>query len=131
MRATATEVKQIIDTDLEDPVVEAYITSANTLVGEVFDDSSSVSEDSKKEIEKWLAAHFIACTREQQMQSAKAQTAEVEYQGKTYTGLYATFYGQQAVMLDPSGKLATLGKKAASIYAVGGVPRGKSAHPFY
>ena len=118
-RVTAYEVKQIIDTDLADSVVEAFILGANYTVTEVLGDDTDLADGHKKEIERWLSAHLLASTREQQIQKAGAGGASVTYQGQTGNGLGATLYGQQVLALDTTGKMAaTLSKRRISLAAV-------------
>lgn len=118
-RVTATEVKQIISTDLSDTIVDVFIDSANLIVTEFVGSNTDLSSDQRKEIERWLTAHLIACTRDQKPQSERGGDAQITYQGRTGQGLMATFYGQQVTLLDTTGTLAnSLGKKKASIYAV-------------
>ena len=52
VRVTATEVKQIIDTDLLDTVVDAFILGANVTVTEVLGSDTSITDAHKKEIER-------------------------------------------------------------------------------
>ena len=119
VRVTAAEVKQIIDTDLVDSVVDAFILGANYTVTEVLGSDTTIVEGHKKEIERWLAAHLIAATREQQIQKAGAGGADITYQGKTTMGLNATLYGQQVLALDTTGKMmAALSKQSVSLTAV-------------
>jgi len=119
VRVTSEEVKQIIDTDLADAIVDAYILGANYAVTEVLGDDTDLSDGHKKEIERWLTAHLIASTREQQIQKAGAGGANVTYQGMTGKGLEATLYGQQVLALDTTGKMmATMTKRKASLTAV-------------
>lgn len=118
-RITTDELKEIISTDLGDSVLEAFILAANLTVTEWLGSSTVLSSDQLKEIERWLSAHLLACTREQQAQSEDAGQASITYQGKTGMGLDATFYGQQVKLLDSTGILAqSVGKKLASVYAV-------------
>jgi len=123
MRTSATEVEKIIVTGLTEDEVDSYILSANTMVTQALGDSG-LSDNVLTEIEKWLTAHFIACTRVQQVAEGTAGPASVKYQGKTYTGMYATFYGQQATLMDTTGTLKSLGSKTASMYAVGSFANG-------
>lgn len=117
-RTTAVDVKQIIDTDLEDSVVEGYISAATSTVDEVLGTDTSISGDLKTEIERWFTAHLIASTREQQLSEAKAGPASAKFQGKTGMGLDATLYGQQVKAMDTTGKFAALSGKRASMTAV-------------
>lgn len=118
-RVTAPEVKEILDTNLSDPVIDTFINAANLTVTEILGDDTTLSSDQKKEIERWLTAHLVACTRQQQKQSEKLGEAAVTYQGQTGKGLDATFYGQQVKVLDTTGKIAArIGKKAVKIHAI-------------
>jgi len=118
-RVTAEEVKQIIDTDLADAIVDAYILGANHTVTEVLGDDTDLSDGHKKEIERWLTAHLIAATREQQIQKAGASGANVTYQGMTGKGLEATLYGQQVLAMDTTGKMAAaMSKQKVSLTAI-------------
>lgn len=118
-RTTATAVKQILDTDLDDPIVEAFITDANLIVTDIVGSSTDLSAEQKASIEKWLSAHMIACTRDQQASREGVEEADITYQGKTAMGLDATFYGQQVKLIDTTGLIAkSLGKARASVYAV-------------
>ena len=117
-RTTATKVKVIIDTDLADSIVDAYISGATELVTEAIGSNTSLSDDLKAEIERWLAAHLIASTRVRQLVSGEAGGAKAVYQGKTGMGLESTLYGQQVLILDASGSFASLGGKSAKITAI-------------
>jgi hypothetical protein len=120
VRTTATLVKQIIDTDLSDTIVDAYILAANYTITEVLGSDTELSSDHKAELERWLAAHLISATRERQASKEGAGGASITYEGTTGEGLKATMYGQQVLAMDATGKLAvyTGAKKAASVYAV-------------
>lgn len=115
VRVTSSEVKEILDTDLSDPIVEAYITSANVMVNDILGTGET---DVLKNIELWLTAHMIASTRERQLESATAGPASAKFQGVTGKGLESTLYGQMVLILDTSGGFASLGLKRASISAI-------------
>lgn len=114
---TATEVKLIIDTSLSDEIIDAFISGAYEALEEAFSEVS-ISEGLRKELERWVAAHLIASTREQQLQEAAAGSAKAKFQGKTGMDLRSTFYGQNALSLDYTGTLASLGGKGVSIKAI-------------
>jgi len=118
MRTSAAEVKQIISTDLADSIIEAFIAGATELVTEVIGTSTAITTALKKEIERWLTAHMLASTREQQLVSGGAGGATATYQGKTGMRLESTMYGQQVLVLDTTGGFATLGGKSAKITAI-------------
>jgi hypothetical protein len=119
-RTSAEKVKQIIDTDLSDDIIDAYILAANYTITEVLGSDTELSSDHKTELERWLTAHLISATRERQAKEEGAGGAYIKYEGITGEGLKATMYGQQVLAMDTTGKLAvyTGAKKAASIYAV-------------
>lgn len=118
LRVTSDEVKEILDTSLGDASIEAFIRAANLTVTKWLG-SSALSDAQLKEVERWLSAHFIACTRERQIKSEQAGDANITYEGKTDTGLDASFYGQQVKVLDTTGILAgQVGKRQATVYAV-------------
>ena len=102
-------LKNIIDPELSDTIVEAYINSATRLIDTAFTDGV-LGEEILTEIEMWLAAHMIASTREQQTAEAKAGQTSVKYQGQTGLGLDSTMYGQTVKILDTTQRLADLGK---------------------
>lgn len=118
-RVTAQDVKEILETNLADQIIDTFITGANLTVTKILGDDTTLSSSQKTEIERWFSAHLIACTRQQQAQNEKVDDAAITYQGKTDKGLDATFYGQQVKILDTTGKMANrAGKKAATFYAV-------------
>jgi len=120
-RVTAVEVKQIIETELDDAVIDAYIASASALVDEALR-SEALSETLLKEIERWLTAHLLAISRERQPEQASAGPTSIKYQGMSGLGLDASLYGQQVKLLDTSGKLAELaGVRKAGMWVIKGV----------
>lgn len=116
MRTTAAEVKQILDnTTLTDPIIESFIKSANLFVTNSLG-TSTLGDDTLEDIERWVAAHLISYTLERQATREKAGTAEVEYAGNfDGKGLLGTSYGQMAVNLDTTGKLASLARTGKTI----------------
>ena len=118
-RVKPIEVKQIIDTDLSNPNIDAFILSANITVTAILGSDTVVTAAQLKEIERWLTAHLIASSKERQAQAEKVDDASITYSGKTGDGLKSTSFGQQVLMLDTTGKIAaSAGKKRASITAV-------------
>jgi hypothetical protein len=106
---TATVVKEIIDTDLADAVINAFINTAYyqayALTGKL---GACGNGDAHCEIIKYLAAHYIAMTRERQTKSESiAGEWSATFMGQDGLSLNATTYGQTAIALDCSGALAT------------------------
>jgi hypothetical protein len=118
-RVTATEVKQIIDLDtstVTDEKIEVFINMANLFINNTFSGVTSLSSDTLKEIERFLSAHFLHALDPRAI-SEKAGEVAVRYAGKFGMGLQATTYGQTALLLDTTGRLAVAaeGKKRASL----------------
>ena len=117
-RTNVTDVRVIIDTDLTDGIIEAFIGDANLLVTAILG-SSDLSSGLLESIEKWLTAHFISMSRDRQSQEEEAKDASIKYTGKTDMGLDATFYGQTALSLDTSGLLKeSANTKPVTFFAV-------------
>lgn len=110
------DVKAIIDTDLSDSDIQAYIDDADAIVADVYPNKDKLI------LKKWFAAHLMAATRERQAESMDAAGQSATFAGKTGMGLNSTLYGQQARALDAEGAFVRrLGKKQATIKAVKGV----------
>lgn len=127
-RVDSADVKEIIDTELDD--VSMFITTANILVTKLLGDSD-LENDHLAEIEKYLAAHFVAIRdpSAQRIVSEKIGDAEVRYQAGSMTysnsmkdasGLNETSYGKQVIIIDTTGILKEkLGKVKSSMEVVG------------
>jgi len=116
-RTTALEVKDILDTDLSDSVVESFINDASNLINELFENETGISNELLASIEKWVAAHLVAI-RDQKVKSEKIGDASITYHGTSGKGLEFTPYGQQALLLDTTGRLKSIGGKRATFKAV-------------
>ena len=115
-RVTEAEVRLIIEIDSTVSDLTPFITLASLLVSSKLE-SRGLSEGLLKEIERWLAAHFIAI-RDPRSKSESVGDISVTYGGTTGEGLKATLYGQQAIAIDPSGTLERLNKQSAMIGVV-------------
>lgn len=114
VRVTADDVGNIIDTDLASTLVNAFIMTANTIVDENLL-NCGLSDALLVQIELWLAAHLVAI-RDQREVRIDALQAEVEYHVPKFgMGLQSTMYGQMALALDKSGRLAALGNQRGFI----------------
>ena len=117
-RVTATEVQAIlVENDLTDITVESFIAGATALVDAALA-SSSLSDALLKEIERYYTAHLISSTVERMALKEGAGGASITYTGGYGGGLDSTSYGQTVKALDTTGKMAALGGKAASTYAI-------------
>ena len=116
-RVTPDEIKLILaDTELTDPSLTAFITSASNLVDEML--VGYLSDMMLTEVEKWLAAHMITSTVERMATREGAGGAEIFYTGTYGQNLTSTPYGQMVLSLDPTGRMATLGGKSAKQIAI-------------
>lgn len=120
-RVLAYEVKAIISTTLTEDEVEPFIDAANIIItGKC---SSTYTSAELKELERWLAAHFVAIRTPDNasVRSKKAGKVEVQYFGaQGGSGLYATPYGQQLLALDYNSTLAGLaGGRVATLRMFG------------
>lgn len=106
LRATEAEVKEIIDTTLTDEQITPFLNSANVLIADVLSDEG-YGAATLKEIERWLAAHFVAI-RDPRVAKEKIGDVDAAYHGKSGLGLNHTPYGQQVMILDHHGKLAEI-----------------------
>lgn len=116
-RTTVTLVKDIITTELTDPIIESYVDGANVFVTTQLD-GKSLTDATLAEIERWIAAHMIAVSKEQQIKEAGAGGAEVKYTGYWSYGLLATNYGQMAISLDSSGTLSSISKGKSKAWTI-------------
>lgn len=117
VRVSTEEVKEIINTSITD--CTPFIIAANTLINKFLSGCEDLSADQLKEIERWLAAHFVAI-RDPQASSESTGSASASYQvAKAGDGLDSTSWGQMAKILDTSGILsASVGLKRASVKAI-------------
>jgi hypothetical protein len=114
---TPADLKLILaDSELEDDVLTAFINSASTMVSNVL--QGYLDSNTLAEITKWLAAHMISCTVERMASREGAGGAEIYYTGRYGQELSATPYGQMVLVLDPTGRMSSLGGKAVSMIAI-------------
>lgn len=116
-RVTEAEVREIIDVD-EGISLAAFIAAANlTITAQMT--GSGLAVATLKELERWLAAHFVAI-RDPRTSSESIGGASISYTvPKLGAGLDSTPYGQQVKLLDSTGILSTVGMRRARIMAVG------------
>lgn len=107
-RVTEQEVKQIITTTMN---VLPFIKAASIVVADRLS-GADLSEETLKEIERWLSAHFLSVAQPQKKsQSIDGASETYAVPPVTNDGLKSTFYGQQALALDSSGTLANISKR--------------------
>lgn len=119
-RTSASEVKAIMDncTVADATVEDPFIVAANALVTKVYEDDDVMTDDLKEQIECWLAAHMLAVSLHRSTKKEKLGDANVEYTGQFGKKLESTSYGQMVLTLDITGRMAELGEKRVTMYAI-------------
>ena len=109
MRTDSQKVGGIIEVDPEISL-DPFIETASALVNEV-EENSDHDANRLELIERWLSAHFYAM-RDPRPTQEKAGPVAQTLQSKVDLNLANSHYGQQAIVLDTSGTLATLNQMA-------------------
>jgi len=108
-RVAADDVKEILDANQNTHDIAASITAANTIVNRI----TGLPESELTEIERWLAAHFVAIYNPVTQQRSSFGDTVTDYaRGTLGKGLDFTPYGQQAKILDRTGTLAEMEREA-------------------
>lgn len=109
---TPADVKIIIDTELEDSALDAYIVDATE-----FANSIGITAEL---VIKYITAHMISSTKERLAEQEGAGGASIKYQGVFGAGLKSTAWGQIAMSMDKTGNLSrvAIGNRPITIYAV-------------
>lgn len=116
------DVRLIIDTPVSDAAITAAISDAALIVGRcsAVADATAATQQA---IIKYVVAHLLSARAGASgplKSKSLGDASETYAQGGTYgMQLSSTFYGQQAIMLDPTGCLATLGKTKAFLTNMG------------
>ena len=108
-RATAEQVKELIQTSLSDETIASnMVITANTYVNaNLLAEGHSAA--TLKQIELYLATHFVAITEERGGLIRSEYGDAEEWLSDIYgSGLKSTRYGQTALLLDTSGVLARI-----------------------
>jgi len=106
-RTSSAAVAAIIETEVSIDLTP-FIEAANHIVTRVCTDSDYADTELEL-IERWLAAHFYAI-RDPRVADEAAGSVSQRFQYKVDLNLSVTTYGQQAMMLDTEGNLATLSR---------------------
>lgn len=113
------EVRAVIATDLDDPAILALIDDAALIAARCL---APLEPERQKRILVYLVAHLIASTISTQgrgrIVSDRLGDAARSYAQNFGQQLDGTAYGQTALLLDPNGCLARLGRSRASIEKV-------------
>jgi hypothetical protein len=116
----ADAVREIIDTDLTDAQLNAFINIAYNVTRLISGDLGSCGGgDMECDITKLLSAHFVTLREGSPKSESVGGEWSITYRGSDGLGLDASLYGQNAKMIDCSGKLAKLGLKKAGLREIG------------
>lgn len=112
-------VREIIDTDLTDDRIANFINMAYVtrlpLSGKL---GTCGGDAALAQIEQMLAAHFMTVYAPTVKSESIAGEWSVTYAMKDGEGLRSSRYGQNAIVLDCSGTLASLGSKQARLSVI-------------
>lgn len=106
IRTTADAVSKIIEVD-EDADLTPFIETASSLVDELLEPLGTMTDAKLELIERWLSAHYYAIHTPRAASEYATGVGE-SIETRVDLGLNVTRYGQQALILDTSGKLAQL-----------------------
>lgn len=115
---TGDQVLVIIETDIDSSDFEStFIPMADALMSSSGIDAAGIDDAVDTQLRLLLSAHFAAVTRDHEAGSIiehRSDTVVNRYAGGVGSrdmfgpGLKMTYYGQQAILLDPTGILATI-----------------------
>ena len=119
-RTTHEAVKDLLGDDFGpreqdglEPSLDRWIRGANQIINRVVtcaaDRGFTLTAEEKRELEMWLSAHMYTRSDPTYASETKGGGGGSKH-GQTGMHLDASFYGQQAMMLDPSGCLRMLSK---------------------
>lgn len=119
-RVSVEEVKLIISTTIGDPAVFEHIEVASHLVDDLLV-GKGLSTERLRDVELYLSAHFVAIRDQDagQITDKTVDTTTATYGGDLGVALSFTRYGQQALALDTSGTLTSVGKARAQFRVFG------------
>lgn len=107
-RTTVELVGEIIEVDAAISLTP-FIAVASAMVVEHCE-PAGYDEERLTLIETWLAAHLYTI-RDPRASAERAGSVGVTYEGEVSLNLAGSRYGQQAMMLDTEGKLASLSSR--------------------
>lgn len=116
----ADAVREIITTDLTDPEINVAINFGYLLTRGVSGNLGQCGGgDTECMLILLLAAHFITLNEGSAKSESVAGEWSISYRGADGKRLEASLYGQNALALDCSGKLAKAGLKKAQLKEIG------------
>lgn len=116
-RVNVEDVREIFDSSLTDVQLSPYIDVANSIVTDKLG-SSTLGDSRLADIERFLTAHIVSLTRSREGVEEKIGEARVKYADIFGKGLEATSFGQMVMVLDTTGKLHNMSRRALKITAI-------------
>lgn len=112
---TVAAVKLLLMRDYTDPLgVDKFIDSAHAMMLRVEACAArkdiTLTDEEKELIEAWLAAHLYTMS-DKALTSKSTLSSSGSFHGQTAMRMEASLYGQQAMMIDPSGCLEALNSR--------------------
>lgn len=118
-KPTASDVRVVITTKLTDDQINVIISDASLLARRCL---LPLDSETQTAMLRWLAAHMIAVVKNQGGGGVTSRSLGDASKSFSTAGfgdrLGSTSYGQNALMLDPNGCLARLGRARASIETI-------------
>lgn len=116
----ADAVREIIDTDLTDAQLHAFVNMAYYLSRPVAGNLGSCGGSAAEcQIILLLAAHLVTLREGSPKSESVGGEWSITYRGTDGKGLESSLYGQNALALDCSGMLAKAGLKHATFKEIG------------
>lgn len=112
-RADPREVRRILETDVKDVDVQAFIEDAGLVVDEFAGDLDGDGARSKA-VEKWFAAELVQA-REARRVSASGAGTRIDYQRKDAGDFFQSDYGEKADRLSGGLLREALRKEGAGM----------------
>ena len=110
-------VREIIETELTNEQITPYLAAAEVMLVSAFREKT-VDVATREELKAWLAAHYIAVTRQRVSAKESAGGASIEYAGVYGAALESTPWGQTAMMMDATGALKAASTKKGNIQII-------------
>lgn len=99
---------------LDNDDISGFISDAEGyVIGQV---GESVPDSTSETLVKWVAAH-LSSMKQKRIESEEFTDSAMNYEGRTGMKLKFTRYGQQAIVLDPTGKLGTVRRYTTSTHS--------------
>jgi hypothetical protein len=113
-RVTSEEVLEVIKETIPNTVtdVSAFILVATNMIDKIIVEEypDEFTDAYLKEMERWLAAHFVAIRYQTRAEETLDKGKDV-YQYKIALGLQNTMWGQQVLVMDTTGSFAKLNEQ--------------------